>query len=202
MKGSIFMKYPEFKQWNTEDLFNEALRLVKENGYYPDESDLPLESCHAYAEYEQMIFGDCWKPAVAVSYGGSEGIYIDVYIAGPGWTAANQCEYKRMQIGIAKTLNADIGSFVKMSTLAGAIKAYLTEIWMNDDIYSYHFVTPEGAKKMYEEEYVSITDDRIGRAQTSDDVERCRQYIKYKKVLTDTDRAELLSACDEKEKQI
>lgn len=194
------MKYPRFKQWNTEDLFNEALRLVKENGYYPDESDLPLESCNAYAERDQLIFSDDWEPEVSVDYGGSEGIYIDVYISGPSWYSASDnagAECRKIEIGIAKTLNEDINSFVKMSTLAGAIKAYLTEIW-NDN--ACHFVTPEGAKKIYEDQYFSIT-DRIGRAQTSDDVERCRQYIRYVKVLSDADRAELLSACDEKEKQ-
>jgi len=112
-------------------LMNRVLDLVKENGYYYEAEKimdyfLPSDENREFSNYE---FDFC----ALVKPGGSEGIYIDVFLKGE----FDQSGQKYCHIGTFKTLREDMAGFRIMGELCGALTYYAGE-YINKNLVRYY----------------------------------------------------------------
>lgn len=104
-----------------EMLFNNVLSLVKENNLY-DNPNLILDYAlpNTYDNHTKFTHYD-FDFVPITKFGGSEGIYTDCYLQGK----FDDSGKTKCKIGTFKTLNTDLGSFLAMSQLGGAMSYYV-----------------------------------------------------------------------------
>lgn len=95
--------------YSAESLFDLIMQELKDEGRVPDILDyaLPTSEEHEFRDYEFDVLG-------CVNYGGSEGIYIDLFYKG---NIGDGRGFLSGEIGTIKTLNTDEESFHKMAVL-------------------------------------------------------------------------------------
>ena len=95
--------------YSAETLFELIMQQLKDEGKVPDILDYALATSesHEFRDYEFDVLG-------CVNYGGSEGIYIDLFYKG---NIGDGRGYLPGEIGTIKTLNRDDESFHKMAVL-------------------------------------------------------------------------------------
>lgn len=113
-------------------LYNEVLKLVKENGHYDKAAqilDYSLAESYKVRELTNYEFDFIAK----VNWGGSEGIYIDCYLEGD----FDSSQDKRLHVGTLKTLDTSIEAFKIMGELSGAL-TYYCHIYVNSNLDRYN----------------------------------------------------------------
>lgn len=129
------MESTNIKRDTTVDLFNETLRLVKENGHYDKAASImDYVSPDEYKSIEITNYRFDFQ--ALVNWGSSEGIYIDCYLWGEYTESENNKPEKRYHVATLKTLNDDINSFKIMGELCGALTFY-AHIYVNKNIDRY-----------------------------------------------------------------
>jgi hypothetical protein len=133
----------------TKDLFNAVLKLVKENGCYVKAEaimDYVLPNEHESHVREDVVLSNYEFDFNALAqFGGSEGIYIDVWLSGDFTederkiinynTGQLEREWRR-NIGTFKTLKTEIESMMIMGELCGALTYYASQ-YVNQNIDRY-----------------------------------------------------------------
>lgn len=100
------------KPLTTSDLFNIIVKRLDKKGKLPDILDYHI------GDGDKLIKTSDWHLYGKVSFGGSEGIYLDIYLEGYLDSPCDKkAEYLDIHIGCFKTLYADYDSFVAMSIL-------------------------------------------------------------------------------------
>ena len=112
-------------------LIERVLELVKENGHYQEVEPildyyLPSDAAIEFSNYE---FDFC----ALVNPGGSEGIYVDVFLRGD----FDQSEKKHCKIATFKSLNEDAGAFKVMGALCGVLTYYAGQ-YINSNLVRYY----------------------------------------------------------------
>ena len=139
MKGENFMpsRYEKIpagagtKRDTPKILIERVLELVKENGYYQEVEPIldyysPSKTEIEFSNYE---FDFC----ALVNPGGSEGIYIDVFLKGKfDQSGQNYC-----QIATFKTLREDAAAFKIMGALCGVLTYYAGQ-YINSNLVRYY----------------------------------------------------------------
>ena len=122
-------------------LIERVLDLVKTNGYYQEVEPildyyLPSDKNREFSNYE---FDFC----ALVNPGGSEGIYIDVYLQGE----FDQSGEKYCKVATFKTLREDTEAFRIMGALCGVLTFYAGQ-YINSNLVRYY--TPQELAKWEE----------------------------------------------------
>ena len=120
----------EGKQYFTvKDVFDAAVKLAKADPYFEQynkictlDYDLILRDCEDGTLYraEFDVLGD-------VSYGGSEGIYGDIYLYGSWSKDQNDFRRNRARVYVLKTLSCDKESYLAIGMLVNLICYYANE---------------------------------------------------------------------------
>lgn len=139
----------KIKRDTTKDLFNATLQLVKENGCYDKAAaimDYVLPNEHESGVREDIELSNYRFDVYATAqFGGSEGIYIDVWLSGEYSEtelkvynhSRGQLEVEtRRSIGTFKTLKDDLEAMMIMGELAGAF-VYWSHQYVNQNIARY-----------------------------------------------------------------
>lgn len=97
------------KPFTTVELFNVINELLKKKGVLPDILDYGIEATNPVElrSYQFDVIG-------IVNFGGSEGIYLDIYADG---IVDNSNTHKKIELGTYKTLRDDIDAFKVMGDL-------------------------------------------------------------------------------------
>ena len=109
------------KPYTTHELFHEIDSILKEKGLLPSFLDYGIAS----GKENQEIRTCLWDPVFKTRFGGSEGIYLDLYLEGELDSSGKN---STCVIGTYKTLNGDDESFRQMAIL-GANFALETNHW-------------------------------------------------------------------------
>lgn len=146
------LKNNQIKRDTTNDLFNNVLRFVKESGHYDKASaimDCMLPNEHEEYTREVIELSNYEFDFVAeLSFGGSEGIYIDCYIKGEYTEepimkvncnkniAQELIKETKRSIGTFKTLRSDLDAMRIMGELCGALTYFASE-YIDENIERY-----------------------------------------------------------------
>lgn len=109
--------------YTNEKLFNNITGMIKEQGLLPDILDYyrPDRRLQEIRTYEWEVLGD-------LTFGGNEGIYLDIYIEGNLGTDIN-----KIWLGTFKTLREDIAALKEMAILQAYFIWYCRK-FVNDNI--------------------------------------------------------------------
>lgn len=119
------------KRDTSEDLFNNVLELVKKEGHYSKAEEILEYSLVDKLDKIDLTNYEFSFMAI-VSWGGSEGIYLDCYIKGDfGCKHTNN-----LHIGTFKTLDTSIEAFKIMGELSGAM-TYYADLYVNQNLKRY-----------------------------------------------------------------
>ena len=113
------------RYYTVKDVFDAAVKLAKVDPYFEQYNKICILDydllCSSYedstlyrAEFD--VLGD-------VSYGGSEGIYGDIYLDG-NWSKDQSDRRKRMRVYVLKTLSCDKESYLAIGMLVNLICYY------------------------------------------------------------------------------
>ena len=114
------------KPYTTHELFREIDSALKEKGFLPDFLDYGIVSGRENMEIRTHF----WDMVFKVRFGGSEGIYLDLFLDGE---LDSSGKYSTCLFGTYKTLNGDDESFRQMAIL-GANFALETHHWIWDKL--------------------------------------------------------------------
>ena len=120
------------KRHTDKDLFIAIMRLVKENGHFDKAEAImdyvsPSEDEFASVGERPNISNYEFDFQAIVSFGGSEGIYIDCYLSGMYTEDDRWKQNPQLHIGTIKTLNRDLASMKAMGELCGALTYYCNQ---------------------------------------------------------------------------
>lgn len=124
-------------KWTTGELFDEVVKDLKKQGLYPES----LLDYHSSKYETKCIETEEVSPMFKLNYGGSEGIYLDVYLQGR--VSIDEEDEKITGMGIFKTLRTDDEAMHQMAkleadfilSLSKYMNTHLDEfIWYGGDV--------------------------------------------------------------------